>query len=622
MKRFSSLLTSWWYDTMTPTRGPMTTLAERETMRKRRLFSLVLFVSLLMTLSYVGYMSLTVFTSELFTCLLAISCELVALWLNRQGYLTVASLLFFLGTEALLLLGAQPASLSNPYILIWTCFVLTIFLTALGLFVPAWVILLLAILENLLLIWYLLVICHTQVASLFSPAELQNMLSFLVIMIYDSALVGIYYALTTKKAVLQADRAVEVEQAHQALSQTHDQLQRAHTQLETAYADLEEAHATIQRQALIDPLTGLPNHRAVLEQLGKELDRAERFERTACLLFLDLDHFKALNDGYGHQAGDEALCAFGQLMQQHVRSTDTVGRWGGEEFLVIFPETTLQEAQTIAERIREAVSHQTFAISGGLHLTCSIGLACFPSHFSTQEALITAADQAMYAAKRLGRNQVRCIDEAIVQTVLTGEESDRETTTLRGFIEALTSLVEQRDSALGDHSNEVADLVQQVALNVGVPAREAQMMRLAGQLHDIGKIGVPDAILQKPARLTEEEWHQMKEHAARGAEVVACIPALRPLSALIRAHHEWWDGAGYPDQLQQRAIPLGARIITVVDSYTAMIAERSYQRARSPEEAVAELRRCAGRQFDPLVVEALVEVLQDQQDQQQGVHAA
>jgi hypothetical protein len=239
MKRFSSLLASWWFATMIPLHAPMATLAERETLRKRRLFSLAPAIALLLTLSYIGYMSLTVVTSDLATCVLAIGCQFVALGLNRGGYLKVASLIYFFGTGAVLLLGAQPASLANPYILIWTCLSLTNFLAMIGLFVPSWLICLLAVLENLLFFWYLLVVCHAQMTHLFSPQELQLFLSFLAVMIYGSAFVGVLYATTTKKALLQADRAVELEQAHQALSHTHDHLQGAHQQLATAYADLE-----------------------------------------------------------------------------------------------------------------------------------------------------------------------------------------------------------------------------------------------------------------------------------------------------------------------------------------------------------------------------------------------
>jgi diguanylate cyclase (GGDEF)-like protein len=391
-------------------------------------------------------------------------------------------------------------------------------------------------------------------------------------------------------------------------------LQVVYEDLQEAHASLGEAHAKIQKQALTDPLTSLPNHRAIMDQLEKEVDRSQRFGRSFSLLFFDLDHFKALNDGYGHAGGDVALSSFGKLLDEGMRNLDTVGRWGGEEFVALFPETTLTEAQAIAERLRQRTSQQSFAIGGGLHLTCSIGVASYPEHADTIITLVNAADSAMYAAKRLGRNQVRVIDDPMVKVVLASEdgEGDREGVALQGVVEALASLLEQRDPSLGQHSSDVADLVYQLSGKLGISGQEAHMIKLAGQLHDIGKIGISDTILHTSAHLSEQEWTQIKGHSTAGAEIVAHIPALRPLAPVIRAHHERWDGQGYPDQLRQEEIPLAARVISVVDAYMAMMADRPYQKARSPQDAVAELQRCAGTQFDPRIVEALIAYLQEQ----------
>jgi len=379
-------------------------------------------------------------------------------------------------------------------------------------------------------------------------------------------------------------------------------------------AALEKANTRLEALATTDPLTELPNHRSLQASLTQELHRAQRNSHDCTLLFFDLDHFKALNDGYGHAAGDEALSAFGRLLREQIRIGDIVGRWGGEEFVAILPETTMQEARFFAERLCEVVDRHRFAIAGGLHLTCSIGVASYPTHSTILNDLVSAADQAMYAAKRLGRNQWRSIDDPEAQRVIgAGDNSDsREETMLRGVVNALVSLVERHDAALGDHSYEVADLVEHIARKLGSSPQEVQMMRRAGHLHDIGKIGVPDAILQKPARLTEAEWQQMKLHPEAGAEVVANIPSLRPLAPVIRAHHERWDGTGYPDRLQAETIPLAARVISVADAYMAMVVDRPYQSARSVEGALDELRRCSGTQFDPQVINALVDIHREQ----------
>ena len=196
-------------------------------------------------------------------------------------------------------------------------------------------------------------------------------------------------------------------------------------------------------------------------------------------------------------------------------------------------------------------------------------------------------------------------------------EEGREETALHGTVEALVTLVEKRDWSLGHHSQQVADLVRQLALARGMSLEEAQVVALAGQLHDIGKVAIPDAILQKPGPLTEEEWEQMRRHSIVGAEVISCIPSLRPLAPVIRAHHERWDGQGYPDHLQGERIPLAARLIAVVDAYMVMITDRPYQLARPPAVVLVELQRCAGSQFDPRVVEELNGLLRDIQVQSQ-----
>ncbi len=381
--------------------------------------------------------------------------------------------------------------------------------------------------------------------------------------------------------------------------------------------ELQSANTRLETQATTDPLTGLPNHRALLAILTKELERAQRYQHACTLLFLDLDHFKALNDGYGHTAGDEVLLAFGQRLRQSVRESDTVGRWGGEEFIAILPETTMKEAQAITTRICEAVSQQPFAIGGGIQLTCSLGIASYPCHAPELNALINAADQAMYAAKRLGRNQSRSIDDPAVQIMLSEEpgEEDREETALRGFVSALITMLEQRDPSQQDHAYQVGDLARQLALHLGVPAPEARMMHLAGQLHDIGKIGIPDALLDTPAPLTTKEWQQIRKHPERGAEILTHIPALRPLVPVIRAHYERWDGTGYPQQLKMENIPLAARVIAVADAYTTMLSHET----GSSWEALTALQRAAGTQFDPTVVHALSSMLSSQQQYLQEV---
>jgi diguanylate cyclase (GGDEF)-like protein len=359
----------------------------------------------------------------------------------------------------------------------------------------------------------------------------------------------------------------------------------------------------------------LPNHRAFVAALNQELKRSQRYYRPCALLFLDLDHFKALNDGYGHPAGDAVLQEFSTLVHTLLRGMDTVGRWGGEEFVALLPETDTEGALAAAERIRAAVAAHIFAPGGGVRLTCSVGIAAYPFDSEERDGLLRAADQAMYGAKKLGRNQVRTANDPAVIALTTeaGKAGSREEAALAGTVEALAILVEARDHYTGQHARQVATLTLQVALALGLDASEAYMIEMAGRLHDVGKVVVPDAVLQKPGHLTEEEWVLMRKHAEVGADVVNCVPSLRALAPVVRAHHERWDGQGYPDKLLGEAIPLGARIIAVVDAYYAMTTDRPYQPARDAASALAELRDCAGTQFDPTVVQGLERILATEQ---------
>ncbi len=369
---------------------------------------------------------------------------------------------------------------------------------------------------------------------------------------------------------------------------------------------LQKANAQLEALATTDPLTGLPNHRALVGICDQELERTRRYARSCSLLFLDIDHFKALNDGYGHGAGDTVLYEFAHLVQRTLRGMDTVGRWGGEEFVAVLPEAEKVEAMAAAERVRVAVSEYVFPLGGGIRLTCSIGLVTSSDGARERDTLLKAADQAMYAAKKLGRNQVREADDPVVLTLVNERQKNgsREDMALVGTVEALCALVEARDQYTGDHTRRVASETTQLAKLLGLDEDEARMIGMAGHLHDIGKVGLPDAILQKTGSLSEEEWQMIYKHPTIGADVVSLVPSLRGIAPIIRAHHERWDGCGYPDALRGEEIPLGARIVAVVNAFEAMRTQRPYQQARDMATALIELQQHAGTQFDPHVVAA------------------
>jgi putative nucleotidyltransferase with HDIG domain len=291
-----------------------------------------------------------------------------------------------------------------------------------------------------------------------------------------------------------------------------------------------------------------------------------------------------------------------------------LGRWGGEEFVAILPETAADEAMQVAERVRNQAAEHALSEAGGHRLTCSIGIAQYPADAADRTGLIDMADRAMYAAKQLGRNQARLTSDPTVAAldVHAAMPGPREQAGPAGTVKALASLVQARDRSTGHHVDEVARLATELGGRLGLSGADSYMLRLAAWLHDIGKVAVPDAVLQKSAHLADDEWALMQTHPIVGAEVVGSIPGLHALAPIIRAHHERWDGRGYPDGLAGEEIPQTARIISVADAYLAMISDRPYQQARTPAEARAELRRCAGSQFDPAVVTALDALLEQE----------
>ncbi len=375
-------------------------------------------------------------------------------------------------------------------------------------------------------------------------------------------------------------------------------------------AALTRANARLAALAATDALTALPNQRALGDILEREVDRARRYGRGLAVLVLDLDHFKALNDGHGHAAGDAALRDLAVVARAALRDIDVLGRWGGEEFVAIVPESAGVNAVALAERVRLAVASRVWGTGGGVHLTCSIGVAVYPHDATDGVGLIEQADHAMYTAKRAGRNRVCLAGDPAVAALAapTQGSASRAETALAGTVEALAALLEVRDPESGAHGRAVDALARRVALALGLDAAEARMVGYAGRLHDLGKMGVPDAVLRKSERLDADEWALLRRQPVVGADVVSRVPALRTLAQVIGASLERWDGRGYPQGLAGVAIPLGARIVAVADAYVAMTTVRPYQPVRGHAEALEELRRCAGSQFDPRVVGALERV--------------
>lgn len=389
---------------------------------------------------------------------------------------------------------------------------------------------------------------------------------------------------------------------HQRLQETATAAARL---LEAANRELASVNARLAVLATTDPVTELPNHRALVAALDRERDRAARYGRQFAILFVDLDHFKAINDSYGHATGDAMLAEVGRVLRAALREVDTVGRWGGEEFLAILPEVTTAGALTAAERVRHAVAEHRFLAGGGLHLTCSIGVSGFRVEAEDTERLVTLADQALYTAKKLGRNQVRADGDPAVTALLDSAEEPRDALALAGTIEALAATVAARDPGRASHAERLAGVALDLGLACGLHPAEARLLSLVARVHDLGTVAISDAILHKPGELTAEEWAVVRTHPAVGADILRHIPALRAVAPLVRAHHEHWDGSGYPDGLAGSEIPLGARVLGVADAFAALTSERAFRHAFDDEEALSIVEREAGIRFDPEVVRHL-----------------
>lgn len=354
--------------------------------------------------------------------------------------------------------------------------------------------------------------------------------------------------------------------------------------------------------ASTDSLTGLRNRRGFEECFSTEVERAVRHGRPLSVIVCDLDHFKVVNDRMGHPAGDAALVRVAELMRAELRRIDHVARTGGEEFALILPESDTKVSYLLAERLRMQIE-EAFTRTP-VPITMSFGLATFPDDGESVGELVASADIALYAAKELGRNRTVLFSEEISSIVPSGAAAgDVHLSTLL----ALAQTIDRRDSGTTDHSHSVGIYAALIARELGLTRGLAGRIEVAGQLHDIGKIALPSSIMRKPAPLNEAEWEQVRRHPEVGAEILG-RGSFEDIRAWVLTHHEQMDGSGYPAGLKGDEIPLEARILAVANAFEAMTADRVYRDAISADLAHAELRRCAGRQFDESVVRAFERV--------------
>jgi diguanylate cyclase (GGDEF)-like protein/putative nucleotidyltransferase with HDIG domain len=361
-------------------------------------------------------------------------------------------------------------------------------------------------------------------------------------------------------------------------------------------------------EALTDALTGVYNRRFLESRLVDELRRARAAGLPTSLLFIDIDRFKWVNDTFGHDVGDRLLRDVANVVAAQLRAVDVVARFGGDEFVVILAETDRAGSVAAAMRLQEALGSSGLeALPQDCSLTVTIGAATSPEDGIGPAELLASADSAMLRGKRAGRNRIEMFGREPEPARAAATDQREQAAVLRTLIAALAV----RDAATAQHSREVGALAARIARHMGCEPEQIRISGQGGLLHDIGKLHTPLEILLKPGPLDESERSIMNLHAEIGAELTRELAPVRHLAPVIRASQEFFDGNGYPDGIEGAAIPLAARIIAVADAYHAMRNDRPYRKAMAEETAIAELQRCAGTQFDPVVVTALLELIAD-----------
>jgi diguanylate cyclase (GGDEF)-like protein len=407
----------------------------------------------------------------------------------------------------------------------------------------------------------------------------------------------------------------------------------------------------MQQQSITDGLTGIKTRRFFLEAVQGEWKRASRSGRPFSVVMVDLDKFKEVNDSHGHLEGDLVLARVGRLLEQKCRQSNVVARYGGDEFVILMPETGIEQAQILSERLRLWLA--TDPMLNERHISGSFGVASFPLHGSTVEDIMRVADAGMYVSKHAGGNRVSTAEEfkegetiavqrqliasyieGFLQRETMGPEAGEELVAtlhkmcaglqddpepMKEAIIVLTRAAEAHEGYNLGHSQAVAKYAEAIGRELGLEATKISELVFAAQVHDVGKLVIPERVLAKPTTLTEEEFYIIRMHPSLSADIIACVPGTEKIQEVVRHHHERFDGSGYPDGLQGEQIPVASRILSIADAYASMIRDRSYAQGRTTGEAAAELELNSGTQFDPGILSIFLHQLKGEQAVRRGI---
>ncbi len=380
----------------------------------------------------------------------------------------------------------------------------------------------------------------------------------------------------------------------------------------------------LKELSLKDVHTELYNYKYLMERLSSELIRARRNVLSLSLAMMDIDYFNSINELYGHKYGDALLKEFARYLMKYVRGMAIVTRYSGEEFIIVLPDTDKDGAVKFAERLSEDIKKHVFDPEGKrVKLKISIGIVSFPQDdICTESGFINLASKALLNAKESGGGAVAVLKtEAAEAIIREGMQEDAEKLKKRIFemekdvkqsflesIYAFAKTIEAKDSYTSEHGEETVSFVTEMGKRLNLSDRDMENLKHAAMLHDLGKIGIPDDILRKNGKLTDEEYAIIKRHPQIGAEIIRPIHFLKDIIPIILYHHERFDGSGYPSGFKGEEIPLSARIMAIADVYQALVSDRPYRKAYSEKEALDIVREGSGTQFDPEIVKVFIDI--------------